>query len=313
MMAQNTAPDQDFVSALRSLPTGIYYRDVARYSSEKVAAEFRNAVALPEMVADEDFMANVLFLIRKREIRPLRDDVGRLLSSGKLKPRASVSALKTMVAIGNQGDQVAVDRIFSELLKTALKTPQIEHQVVPWAERVGGPETLATMGTALDAATIAQRSAESAHPRDIAKISQLDRLRSSLANQQAVLTRKLEIGRMAESERAFALTELYLRRVGHLAVWAYKELVDDPSAASAAGVRAFLAGPVESMVPKSATGEAKAELLQGLRLRGLCLLMKMEQASPQERSLVEQNNARIAANPVFYQPKIDWEDVLDKL
>ena len=56
----------------------------------------------------------------------------------------------------------------------------MEPEVLPWAERVGGPETFAVMGRALDVAINEQHSAQSANPPDFARISQLDRVRSSL-------------------------------------------------------------------------------------------------------------------------------------
>jgi len=313
MIAQTTAPDQNFIRALRSLPTGIYYRDVAHFSSEKVETEFRNAAAQPELVADEEFMTNLLFLVRKRDIWTLHDDVARLIDSSKLKVRASVSALKTMVAIGDRNDLSAVDHKFSELLLTAVKDPRMEPEVLPWAERVGGPETFAVMGRALDVAINEQHSAQSANPPDFARISQLDRVRSSLENQRFVLKQKLDIDGLPESERSFTLTQLYMRRVGHLAVWSYKQLVDHPSPASAAGVRGFLSESAQSMIPKSATGEARSQLVLDLRLRGLCLLRKMGQATQQETDFIERNNVRIEQNPVFYDPACNWEDVLDSV
>lgn len=312
-MTQNTSVDRAFVQALQSSPTGIYYRDVAHYSSEKIETEFRNATAQPELVADEEFMANVLFLIRKREIRTLHDDVARLIQPGVLKPRASVSALKTMVSLGTPSDMSAVDRNFSELQRAALKDPHIQAEILPWAERVGGPQTLAVLRSELVTVTREQRAAESTNSPDFTKVSQLDRVRSSLENQEFVLKRKLEIDGMREPERAFTLTDLYMRRVGHLAIWSYKQLVDNPSPASAAGVRAFMSDSVKGMVPKSASGDAGSRLILDLRLRGLCLLLRMGQATPQETDFIEQYKSRIEQNPVFYRPNYDWEDVLDRL
>jgi hypothetical protein len=313
IMTQTTAaPDPQFVRALHSQPSGIYYRDVDHFSSEKVATEFRKAVGIPELLADQDFMANVLFLIRKREIRALRDDVGQLVSSRSLQPRAAISALKTLTAIGGPDALSLIDRRYSELLNAALKDPKIQPDVLPWAERVGGPETLALLTKALSNAEAEQRSAERAEHPDFGKISQLDRVRSSLENQQAVLRQKLEISAAPEPGRTQSLVQLYLRRVGHLAFWSYKELVDHPSTQSADAIRAFLANSIQTMIPKTATGEARSELIQDLRLRGLCLLQTMKQATPQEIEYIQAHSARIDPNTAFYRPAYDWEDVLDR-
>lgn len=313
MMAQNAPIDQDFVSALQSPPTGIYYRDVARFDNAKVIREFRIAVRQPDVLANEDFMSNVLFLIRKREIHELHDDVAALVATRVLKARPYVSALKTMVALGSADEQKVVDRRYSELLEAAIADPSTEHDVVPWAERLGGAQTLVVLIKALHAITAQQRAAEAETPPDFSRISQFDRLRSSLENQSDDLKQKLDAEGLAGSERAELLADYYMRRVGYLAVWSYKELVDHPSAASAAGVRQFLSGSVQKLVPKGAEAEERAQYLYNLRLRGLCLLQKMGQATAEEDALAERNKERIAENPVFYTPAYDWEDVLDTL
>ena len=313
MMAQDVAPDTAFVTSLKTKITGRFFADVARWQPAKIEAEFRKIAARPELLAEEELMSNLMFLVRKREIKSLVDDVGRLAGQHALKPTAQISALKTMTALGGERDRALADQMFSQLLTASLKEPGRDLEFVLAAARVGGPETLAVLRRALDAIKHGQQSAERANPPDFIRISQLDKLRSAIDTESFTLNRKLEVLALPESSRALEMTGLYLRRAGYLAYWSYKELVDPATPGEAAGVRRFLKERAETLIPKSAVGEKRATTLADIRLRGLCLLEAMKQAEPAEIRFLEQNKAIIDARPEFFRPSHDWEDVLDRL
>jgi hypothetical protein len=67
--------DPRFVTSLKRNISGIYFGQVAHYTPAEIEREFRKAVLDDVLVADEEFMHNLLFLVRKREVSSLREDV----------------------------------------------------------------------------------------------------------------------------------------------------------------------------------------------------------------------------------------------
>src|SRR5579871_4017421 len=85
LMAQPpNSVDPQFIDSLKTDISGIYFSQVAHYTPEKIAEEFRKAVRDPALTADEQVMGNLLFLVRKKVVADLREDVARLVASNKL-------------------------------------------------------------------------------------------------------------------------------------------------------------------------------------------------------------------------------------
>ncbi len=300
-MAQPPASgDAAFFDSLRTNISGIYFGQVAHYPPEKIRAEFRNAVRDPALLSDETVMANLLFLVRKKAIGDLRDEVSRLVAANRLKPAAQVSALKTLYALGGARERGTADHLVSQALAQLLRadggiesSPYLEA-----ADRIGGPETLAVLRKLLAQATARQRSAEQRQPGDQAAIGRLDKIRARLEAQVLTLTRKQEVLAKPEPERTADLARAYLRRSAELGCWAYREMLEAGREGTPAAVREVLAG---------AKGESE------IRLRGLALLETMHVPfTPEEQKLFDENAATLRTRKAFYYPACDWEDVLDR-
>src|SRR5579871_5285656 len=69
--------DPDFVTALRTNISGIYFGQVAHYQPAEIEREFRKAVHDPALMGDEEFASNLMFLTRRKEVRGLHDDLKR--------------------------------------------------------------------------------------------------------------------------------------------------------------------------------------------------------------------------------------------
>src|ERR1700730_2059878 len=256
-MAQTTiSADPDFVGPLKASATGIFFSSVAGFTPEKIEWEFRKAVQDPALVADEKFMANLMFLVRKREVRSLLPDVEAVLSRG-LQPRAEVSALKTLFALGSTREHAMVDdRVSRELHKQIQSGADLS--LSPFfesSERIGGPQTLRVLQERHGSVLAEQRHAEQAMPNDHVRIKRLDQLRSELDDKTFILSRKLVILAMPEEQLAGEMVGLYLQRSGQLSFWAYKELVDHPTAAIVNGVRAFITQKSDSLLPVGGLSE----------------------------------------------------------
>jgi hypothetical protein len=122
----------------------------------------------------------------------------------------------------------------------------------------------------------------------------------------------MEVTGLPEADQAAAMVNHYLRRSGHLGFWAYKELVDHPTPVAAGAVRAFIHGNVRSLVPAGLPEEQRSEMVQDLRLRGLCLLEAMKALRPEEQEFLARYEAVLTARKEFFRPGYDWEDVLDR-
>jgi hypothetical protein len=308
--------DSEFVASLKNNISGIYYRQVEDIPSEKITTEFRNSVQDSSLVADPEFMQNLCFLIRKRELRGLSAEVERLLAGRKLKPEADASAMKTLYALGNDSVRQTIDDRLSKLLQDWFRKPNnIEpSSYLDAAERIGGEKTLAVLKQAYLEATARQRQAERDEPNDHLRMGQLDKRRAELEEKVHTLSQKQEISAKNEAERAAEMTSLYIRRVKHLSYWGYKELADNPSPGSIAAVRAFLSRGVESLLSAGGMSpEDRSKRLLDYRLRGIGLLEAMKaQLSPEEQGLQQDHATLIESREEYFQPHYDWEDVLDR-
>ncbi len=308
--------DPKFADALKTDISGIYFSQVAHYTPEKIAEEFRKALRDRGLMADELFLQNLLFLVRKRDVRELHDDVARLAAGNGLPPAARVSALKTLYALGDERDRATVDYVLSQALAALVQSgqPPESSPYVPAADRVGGPRCLVALRRLEMDATARQRAAEQQTPGDHARISRLDKVRAGLEGQVYLLGRKQEVAAKSGAERAADLARLYLRRSAGLSCWAYRELVDPASAEAAAAVRGVIAREIPGFLPAAGLSpEERAKRELELRLRGTALLTSMRAPlTPEEDRLLRDNAGIIQARRKFYYPECDWEDVLDR-
>ena len=162
-MAQSpVSADAQFIDSLKTDISGIYFSQVAHYTPQKISEEFRKAVRDPALVADEIVMANLFFLIRKKTIQGLREDVSRLVAANQLKPGAQVSALKTLYALGGDQERNTADYLVSQALAQLIQAgnPPEASPYVQAADRIGGPRTLIALKQILAEATNRQRVAE---------------------------------------------------------------------------------------------------------------------------------------------------------
>jgi hypothetical protein len=307
--------DPDFVAALRTNITGIYYRQVERFTAAQITEEFRKLVRDPVLRTDVEVMPNALFLVRKKDVRGLRDDVLRFVEGdGGLPPVIEASALKTLFAL--EGSRDVVDERLSQRLARALESPRAA-KTSPYldaAERIGGPKTLAVLRRGQAETAARQREAEASTPDDHVRIGELDQVRSALETKVDVLSRKLAVLGRPEGDRAAELVALYLRRAVPLDYWAYRELVAAPSPAAVAAVRRTIAGNVEQLLPAGGlSAEERGRRRLDLQLRGILLVSAMKaDLTADEQALVTEQAAMIRARSEFFQPNYDWEDVLDR-
>lgn len=317
-MAQTTtapAPDAAFVATLRANIQGIYFSTAAGYSPAKIEEEFRKAVQSRELRNDETFMTNLMFLVRKREVSALRDDVRRVVEETRLPPAADISTLKTLYALGDGADRATVDkRVSIDLKRQMVATDALEmSEIVRWGGRIGGEQTLAALRDYQAEATRRQQDAEKTSTNDFERIVKIDQLRNRLTNEVSELGRKLDLEKLPEPVRAASMTEHFLRRSGHLGYWSYKYLVDHPTDLSIAAVREYLDRKIGGLLPLGGiSADEGAELTRDYRLRGVCLLQKMKaKMTPQESKMLLDNSAMLKEREEFFWPNHDWEDALD--
>jgi hypothetical protein len=310
---QATEPvDADFVKALSSGIHGIFSTQIQRFDSPKVEAEFRKAVHDPKLSADERFMDNLMFVVRKKNIVALRADVETALNSLPLKPDPEVSAMKTLYALGGDRERSIVDERFARKLFAELKSSEIPAgPYLPNAERVGGARTLAVLQNSLTDAQNRQKQAEQNTPSDHVRIGQLDKVRSSIELQALMLSRKAKLLAQPSPQREHDMVRLAMERTGHLSFWAYREAIRLATPATPGAVREFLTQEIQAVVPKAGLSpEQRDQQLQQTRLRAVLLLEDIHAAlQPEEKKLLEENAALIKENPGMYKP--DWEKVLD--
>ena len=316
-MAQTTQPpDPQFIETLKGSIKGRFFAGAKKYDVDKIRNEFPNCVADRALVADEQFMDNLMFLVRKREVWSLRADVERVFRDGGLKPEAEVSALKTWYACGDQAERDKIDDLLVRRLTRqkhrfdALETlPALE-----WADRIGGTKTRDLLKEWHEQAVQEQIEAEKQTPVNHVRIGRLDQRRSSLDTQVFKMSKRIDITGKGEGERAAAMTELYLRQAGQLAYWSYKELVAHPTPAAVQGVRDFLGKKLMTLVPAEGISEReRAEMMTDNRLRGLCLLEAMGATlNERERTFFDEHAEEVAKREDYFRPGYDWEDVLDR-
>jgi hypothetical protein len=315
--SQHASPvDPDFVATLRTDISGIFFASASRFAPDKIEQEFRKAVADPGLVADETFMHNLMFLVRKKEVRALHDDVERVLTKGGLTPRPEVSTMKTLYALGSSKDRVVIDERLSAQLESQLKSrdalapsPYLES-----ADRIGGAKTLNMLKAFQQEAARQQQQAEQKSPNDHVGIVQLDQMRSGAENKVFYLSLKLSVLAKDETDRATEMFKYYLRRTGFLGFWGYKELVDHPSPAAVNAIRGYISHRLEELLPGGGiTAEDRSRLLLDYQLRGVCLLQAMKaELTPEEEKLLGDHAAMVNERKEFFRPGHDWEDVLDR-
>jgi hypothetical protein len=315
-MQQVTSPvDPEFVAPLKGNISGVYYSEVERFTVAKIQQEFRKAVADSKLLDDEKFVFNLMFLVRKKPVPSLVEDVRRVLDKSSLKPSAAMSTLKTLFAFGLEKDRNLVDDRLSTALKGQLQSIEAL-SISPYlagAERIGGPKTLAVLKQGAAGLTERQRQAEQHSPRDHMEISRLDQVRSNIENKSFILARKLDILAMPEAKRALEFAKNYLRNMGHLGIWSHQLLVASPAEATVTAVCDFISHQLETLLPSQGlSAEQRAQRLLDARLRGLCLLQAMKvPLNETEQELLQHNASRIESSEEFFRPQHDWEDVLD--
>jgi len=307
--------DTSFVESLKTDISGIFSGQIAHYTPEKITDEFRKAVRDPSLMADEAFAPNLFFLVRKKEVRDLLDDVSKQVSGNQLKPAAQVSALKTMYALGGANERNVVDYLVSQALAQLVQSgqPPESSPYVAAAERIGGPRTLVALQRLNSDAASRQRAAEQQSPGNHALIGRLDKVRTSLEGKAYLLGRKQAIAVKPDAERTADLARVYLRRTAGLACWAYRELMDQATPEAGAAVEAVVSRELPGFLPTSGlTPEDRAKRLLDLQLRGVALLERMNATlTDPEWDLLNQNRSMMLSRESFFYPKCDWEEILD--
>lgn len=307
--------DPDFVKALRTNISGIYFNQVARYRPAEIESEFRKAVQDPELTKDEEFMANLFYLVRMKEVRSLREDVWRMVTPKRLPPVAQVSGLKTAYALGSLADRVEVDRMEAEALAELVQSGRATEAspFVEAADRIGGSRTLMALRRVHLESEARQSAAMKNQPDNFSQIATLDKVRDRLQRQLADLTRKTEILSKPEPDRTAALVRVYMSRPAILTCWAYRELLEGASPASQAVVQNIVTNELPTFLPKGGQSpEARSRAELDLRLRGLVLLQNMGVLlMPDEAELLQNNAGLIQSRQPFFSPACSLEDVLD--
>lgn len=311
------APDPEFVKALKHNISGIFFADVSEFDADKIKEEFPKCVGDRALLQDEEFMHNLMFMVRKREVCELRQSVERVSHEGALKPRASVSALKTWYACGSEVDRDRIDeQLYARLKGRKQQFDDLEvSPFLKWADRIGGKRTVELLKEWHKEVAQKQKEAETQTPGEHMHIGRLDQMRSSLETKIGIMSRRIDIAGKGEVERASALAELYLRRAaGMLEYWGYRELVGRPTPEAAQGVRSFVNQKLSTLVPaEGLSGDKRSEMLKNYRLRGLCLLKAMgQQLNPTEQAFFDQHAEEVEKRKDYYYPDYDWEDVLDQ-
>ncbi|MFQ5462501.1 MAG: hypothetical protein ACE5E5_07720 [Phycisphaerae bacterium] len=315
-MAQTTTqPEPDFVTTLKADIHGVYYSQAEAFSNETIIREFRKAVQDHALLADEGFMDNLMFLVRKKEVSELADDAAEVLRKGSLKPVAEASAMKTVHALGGDQERQEVDVRLSKQLKRDLRdiagistSPHLAA-----ADGVGLKQTLEVINGGLTEAVKQQREAERATPDDHVLIGRLDQGRSLLETKAFVLTRKLEALAQDDVQRATLMAEFYLKPTRHLDAWAYKELVRNPSADTIDAVRKFVSQRLSTLIPSGLKDKERTNLRLQAQLRGVCLLETMRATLTEvEQKLLVEHEEMLNQQTRFFRPAFDWEDVLDR-
>lgn len=317
MCAAAQPSDPEFVSNLKKDISGIFFPAADKYSDKQIEDEFRKAVEDRGLLRDEQFVDNLMFLVRKKEVCALRADVERVSSDAALKARAEVSALKTWYACGDQADRDKIDnRLVARLKQQKQRFDELETTpALKWADRIGGPKTMELLKQWHKEVAQKQQEAETQTPDEHMHIGRLDKMRSSLDTKIFDMSRRIGVAGQGEVDRASAMAELYLGRAGMLGYWAYKELVRQPTPGAVQGVRRFVSQKLSTLVPaEGVSQDERSEMLKNNRLRGLCLLQAMgEQLNRTEQAFFDQHAEEVEERKAYFRPDYDWEDVLDRL
>ena len=315
-MAQSTdKADPKFVAALQTNISGIYFGQVAAYKAPEIEKQFRASVQDPALVENEEFMANLFYLVRMKEVSGLREDVWRVVRMGRLPPAARVSGWKTAYALGGPNDLAEVDRLEAEALVALIQeggSPE-ESPYVPPADRIGGARTLVALQRMQADAGARQAAVTAQQPNNFSLISRLDKVRDRLARQVADLTRKTSILAQPEPQRTRELARVYFSRPAFLTCWAYRVLLAEASPQSRETVREVVTRALPTFLPSGGQSEdvRKRDELD-LRLRGVALLSSMGATLAQdEAALLKANEEKVNERRPFFYPACTWEDVLD--
>ncbi|RMF80324.1 MAG: hypothetical protein D6744_08355 [Planctomycetota bacterium] len=304
------------MTTLRADITGRFITHVDRWTNDDVEREFRAAVQDSSLVADEAFMHNLMFLVRKRDLAELHDAVRETLDHRPLLPRAQVSAMKTLYALGDADDRRALDeRVYALLKRDLVRTdPLAPSELLRCADRIGGPKTLDVLREFLQFARQRQQELESNDPDNHAAIANADQLRNRLENQVTRLETRLKLAALDDAKRAAEQAELYLSRAGQLGFWGYVELVKHPSPDAITAVRQYVHRDVGALLPaRGLVADERNALLLELRLRGVCLLEAMgAELTEAESKMLNEHADLLTDRAEFFRPNHDWEDVLDR-
>jgi len=315
MVQVEQSPDPDFVAILKGEIRGMHFAEASKYDADKIKEQFPICSRDRDLRQDEQFMDNLMFIVRKREVCELRTDVERVAGERARKPGARISALKTWYACGSQRDRESIDDELYRQLKGEkgqfdglVTTPALE-----WAACIGGRKTMELLKEWHKEVAQKQTQAEQETPDDHRRIGQLDQMRSSLDRKIFAMSQRLEVVGQAEVEGASSMAELYLRQAGRLGCWGYKELVGRPTPEAVQGVRRFVSQKLSTLVPaEGLTGDEVSEMHKDYHLRGLCLLQAMgERLNPREQEYFDPHAEEVEARSAYFRPHHDWEDVLD--
>lgn len=315
MTANVTSADPEFISVLKSDIQGMYWSEAAKFTPEQIEREYRNIVQDHKLRGKEGLMSNLMFMVRKREVTALRDDVFQEYRVGNLPPEAVLSAAKTVVAIGGDRERETVDRDWADKLRKEWQRPDglTDSRTLDVADRVGGEKTLAALNELYPQAQQSQKEAETAPSPDFEEIKRLDRIRSAIATKRTILEKRLQVQALGQKERMTELASLFVGRQRFHEAWAYKALRAAPADDAIVGVRAAM-NRAASLVPqRGLPAEQREAYLLDARLRAVCLLEELKAAlTVEEQTLLADNADRIRANESLYRPAYDWEDVLDR-
>ncbi|MEO8129384.1 MAG: hypothetical protein ABJF23_31115 [Bryobacteraceae bacterium] len=315
VMAQADEVDSKFVTALRTNISGIYFNQVAQYQPPEIERQFRAAVQHSALIEDEEFMANLFYLVRMKQVTSLREEVWRVIGFSRLPPAARVSGLKTAYAVGGPNDRLEVDRLESEALAELIRSGRSpeESPYVQAADRIGGSRTLVALRRLQSDAAARQAANARQQPNNFSLISQLDKVRDRLERQISDLTQKTAILAQPEPARTAQLARVYMSRPAFLTCWAYRELLAEPSPKSRETVRDVVTRLIPTFLPSGGqTPETRSRDELDLRLRGIALLEKMGATlTPDQLGLMRSNESLVSSREPFFYPACTWEDVMD--
>ncbi|MCP4247141.1 MAG: hypothetical protein GY778_08835 [bacterium] len=156
------AVDPEFVTTLSADIQGIFWPQAAKYTASEIEEQFREAVQDGQLMGNEGFVTNLMFIVRKREVVALREDVFKEYRVGRLPREARMSTLKTAYALGGRQEREAIDGWLAQTLRSEYESSNrlTGSRHLDVADRVGGGDTLDVMKDLLPQAVRAQQDAE---------------------------------------------------------------------------------------------------------------------------------------------------------